>query len=74
MERAPEAAVPYCVVAKTVFSSLRTQSVPETQAAWLVEYGWHVLIRESDLETIPTHFQSNPIRRWDPGDERTHEE
>jgi hypothetical protein len=72
IKRTPPPPVPFCIIAKIAHGSLRTQRVPEAQAAWLArDFGWSILIRDTEMPAeahVPWMPQSNPKRVDDEAD------
>ena len=52
--------VPYCIIWRKQFEYLRTMKVPEEWIPRVTQFGWSVLIRDSDLDLSKPIF--NPPR------------
>lgn len=50
IRRTPPPPVPFAIIAKVAWGSLRTLRVPEARAVELVAHGWSVLISDSEME------------------------
>jgi len=73
MGRTPPPSEPWCLITAALFGVRRVLKVPERYVAEnkLVEHGWSVLIRDSDMTPAAPEMrtlQSNPRRVTDPND------